>query len=226
MITAFLPCRKGSQRIPDKNIKKFGGIEGGLLSIKLKQLLDCPQIDEVIVSSNDIRILTFAEKLKNAKLKLDERPEHLGTSDTSTDDLIKYVPSIILEGDVLWTHVTSPFICASSYSSFIAQYIESLNNGFDSLMTVKELKGFIWSNDGPLNYQRETEKWPRTQTVQSLYEIDSGAFISSIENYNLFEDRIGSKPFKYTQDDIKSLDIDWPKDFDLAERIFLGMKNN
>ena len=77
-----------------------------------------------------------------------------------------------------------------------------------------------------MNYQRETEKWPRTQTVQSLYEIDSGAFISSIENYNLFEDRIGSKPFKYTQDDIKSLDIDWPKDFDLAERIFLGMKNN
>ena len=34
MITAFLPCRKGSQRIPDKNVKPFAGIEGGLLKIK------------------------------------------------------------------------------------------------------------------------------------------------------------------------------------------------
>ena len=38
---AFLPCRKGSQRIKDKNIKKILNFEMGLVEIKLNQLLKC-----------------------------------------------------------------------------------------------------------------------------------------------------------------------------------------
>jgi len=60
MITAFLPCRKGSQRIPDKNIKSFAGNEGGLLNIKLRQLVECELIDQILVSSNDERVLENA----------------------------------------------------------------------------------------------------------------------------------------------------------------------
>ena len=39
MITAFIPCRAGSERIAKKNTKLFAGKEGGLLAIKLEQLL-------------------------------------------------------------------------------------------------------------------------------------------------------------------------------------------
>ncbi len=226
MITAFLPCRKGSQRIPDKNVKKFAGIEGGLLKIKLNQLLACAEIDRVVVSSNDERVLDFAGNLHDSQIIIDERPDWLGSSATTTDELIKYVPSVIKEGHVLWTHVTSPFINKSDYGKIIQCYFEELKNGHDSLMTALKLQGFIWKGHNPISYNREQVKWPMTQNIEPLYEIDSGAFLSSIQNYVQLSDRIGKTPFIYEQEKSKSIDIDWPADFSLAERLWLNERSN
>lgn len=220
MITAFLPCRKGSQRIPDKNVKPFAGVEGGLLKIKLDQLLTCPAIDFVLVSSNDDRVLDFANKVNDSRIIIDHRPEHLGSSSTTTDELIKYVPSIIKEGHVLWTHVTSPFISEADYRYIINVYFEQLTNGFDSLMTVLKLQGFIWDEIKPISYDRANLKWPMTQNIKPFYEVDSGVFLSSIENYKNIGDRIGTKPFLLEQSKGKSIDIDWPEDFLLAEKLW------
>jgi CMP-N-acetylneuraminic acid synthetase len=220
MITAFLPCRKGSQRIPDKNVKLFAGVEGGLLKIKLDQLLACENIDSIVVSSNDERVLNFANNISDSRIIVDDRPDHLGSSSTTTDELIKYVPSIITEGDVLWTHVTSPFITEFDYTDIINRYSEALNNGYDSLMTVLKLQGFIWDENKPISYDRNDLKWPMTQNVKPLYEVDSGVFLSSIDNYKKFDDRIGEKPFLLEQGKLKSVDIDWPDDFTFAEELW------
>lgn len=221
MITAFLPCRKGSQRIPDKNIKDFAGITGGLLKIKLEQLLSCSKIDQVIISSNDERILDFAGKLKDSRLLLDVRPEHLGQSTTTTDELICYVPNIIKEGEVLWTHVTSPFINEEDYNKIIECYYKQIDNGYDSLMTVLKLQGFIWNKNTPISYERQDNlNWPMTQNIEPLYEVDSGVFISSIKNYKKYSDRIGLTPYLYEQEKLKSVDIDWPEDFSFAEELW------
>ena len=220
MITAFLPCRRGSQRIPDKNVKLFAGIEGGLLKIKLDQLLACKNIDSIVVSSNDERVLSFANNITDSRIIVDDRPDHLGSSTTTTDELIKYVPSIITEGDVLWTHVTSPFITELDYTDIINRYSEALTNGYDSLMTVLKLQGFIWDENKPISYDRNDLKWPMTQNVKPLYEVDSGVFLSSIDNYKKLDDRIGEKPFLLEQGKLKSVDIDWPDDFTFAEELW------
>lgn len=220
MITAFLPCRKGSQRIPDKNIKPFAGIEGGLLKIKLDQLLQSKKIDRVVLSSNDERILKYAEQLNEERVVIDHRPEHLGSSSTTTDSLIRYVPSLIEEGHILWTHVTSPFMGSLDYDTLIDEYFNGLEKGYDSLMTVLKLQGFIWDKNSPVSYNREMLKWPMTQNIEPLYEVDSGAFISSAENYSRYQDRIGNKPFLFEQNKMKSIDIDWPDDFTFAEELW------
>lgn len=220
MITVFLPCRKGSQRIPNKNVKDFAGIKGGLFSIKLKQLKKCTLVDQIIVSSNDARVLDLASADPDSRIVLDERPEHLGNSSTTTDELINYVPSIIKEGDILWTHVTSPFITESDYTHIIETYYKSLDLGYDSLMTVLKLQGFIWDENGPVSYQRSTLKWPMTQNIKPFYEVDSGVFLSSLANYKTNFDRIGDKPYLYVQEKMKSIDIDWPDDFKFAEDIW------
>ena len=85
-------------------------------------------------------------------------------------------------------------------------------------MSVTKLKSFIW-NDKPLNYDRSIEKWPRTQKLQPLYEINSGIFLSSVSNYRFFKDRIGKNPFLYPLDKITGHDIDWPEDFVIGEVI-------
>lgn len=219
-VTCFLPCRKGSQRIPNKNTKSFAGVDGGLLRIKLEQLANCPSIQKVILSTNDEEVIKIAKSYSFDKLNIITRPEHLCTSETSTDDLVKYVPEIISDEHILWTHVTSPMLDSKEYEMIITSYFSNLETGFDSLMTVSKLQGFIWNESSPITYDRNAEKWPRTQTIKPLYEINSGVFLSSRENYLSLSDRIGNKPFLYVQDKVKSTDVDWPDDFTLAEFIY------
>lgn len=220
-ISVFLPCRAGSERVPHKNTRTFAGIEGGLLKIKLQQLIACNAIDTIVLSTNDEEVIQLAETISSDKIKIDRRPEHLATSSTSTDDLVKYVPSIISEGAVLWTHVTSPFIDGKIYEEAINTYKEVLSKGEnDSLMSVTALRTFIWNKEGAVNYDRNKEKWPRTQTIEPLYEINSGIFLADIDIYKNLQDRIGKKPFLFENNDIDSFDIDWEEDFFIAEAIY------
>jgi CMP-N-acetylneuraminic acid synthetase len=217
-ITCFLPCRKGSKRILNKNMRPFSGRENGLLEIKLDQLIKCDKIDEIIVSSDDSCVLNYANNLNSNKIKTFLRNDKLSSDLTSTDDLILHALDLINYGHILWTHVTSPFISSNHYNKVIERYFSEIEGDFDSLMSVTELKSFIW-NDKPLNYDRSIEKWPRTQTLDPLYEINSGIFLSSANNYKSFKDRIGKTPFLYTLDKITGHDIDWPEDFVIGEVI-------
>lgn len=61
-IAFYLPTRKGSERVKNKNTRNFAGIEGGLVENKLNQLLATKFIDEIIFSSNDDTCITVAEK--------------------------------------------------------------------------------------------------------------------------------------------------------------------
>lgn len=220
-ITAFLPCRAGSERVPKKNTRPFAGIEGGLLKIKLEQLINCSSIDAIVLSTNDSDVISIAESLQNSKISIDRRPEHLATSSTSTDDLVKYVPTVIHEGAVLWTHVTSPFVDEKIYDKAIKAYKEAIEQGtYDSLMSVTALRTFIWDKEGAINYDREKEKWPRTQTIEPLFEIDSGMFLAGVKIYQELQDRIGKKPFLFENSKIDSFDIDWEEDFFIAEAIY------
>lgn len=63
-IAFFLPTRKGSERVKNKNTRPFAGIEGGLVENKLQQLLATKLIDEIIFSSNDEISIAIAEKYK------------------------------------------------------------------------------------------------------------------------------------------------------------------
>ena len=215
-VIVFLPMRKGSERVKNKNIRNFAGIEGGLTYIKISQLLKVEKIDKIIVSTNDEEVKNIALFFNNDKIIVDNRSESLASSDTSTDELINYVPTIIKDGIVLWTHVTSPFVDEKIYNDMIEKYFENLNK-FDSLMSVSKIQTFLWNEKGPINYDRSIEKWPRTQTIKPVYEINSAAFIADINVYKTLNDRIGNKPYLYEVDKIKSFDIDWEEDFEIAQ---------
>ncbi len=218
-VHVFLPCRKGSERVPRKNIMPFGGHEHGLISIKLAQLLACPSIDEVVLSTNDPDILDFASTIRDGRLRLHQRDESLSLSSTSTDELVHHAVSLIPQGDILWTHVTSPFVNADIYQQVLARYHQVLAEGFDSLMTTSKIHGFLWNDQGPLNYDRSQEKWPRTQTIAAVHEINSAVFLANADIYRSEADRIGRRPYFYPLDKIVSFDIDWPEDFALAQAI-------
>lgn len=220
MMTVFLPCRAGSERVKNKNIKKFAGLEGGLTKIKIQQLLDIPAIDEIVVSTDDNEVIKIAQSFKSERIRIDKRPAHLAQSSTSTDELIEYVGQIIKGGDILWTHVTSPFVNAETYSRAIGKFHEVQKESHDSLMSVSKIQTFLWSKEGAFNYDPVVEKWPRTQTLKPLYEINSAFFIANHLTYISQKNRIGSCPYLFETSKIENIDIDWEEDFAFAEQVW------
>lgn len=216
-ISCFLPCRKGSERVVDKNIRPFASHQNGLIEIKLKQLSKVKEIDKIVLSTDDDYIINYAKGLKIENLVIHKRDASLSSSQTSTDDLIIHANSLINDGHILWTHVTSPFLNTELYSKIIKSYTEGLEKGYDSLMTTSLIKGFIWDEEGPLNYNRSVEKWPRTQTLTPIHEINSGVFIASADIYKGHKDRIGKNPQLFPLNKVEGSDIDWPEDFKIAE---------
>lgn len=216
-ITCFLPCRQGSQRVPNKNIKPFSSYDWGLIEIKLKQLEATELVDEIVLTTNDAKILDYGESLSLSKLRLHKRSENLSSNETSTDQLVRHALELIPQGDILWTHVTSPFINGSYYNNIIRTFLEKRESGYDSLMTVSELYGFLWQNGKAINYDRQKEKWPRTQTLDAINEVNSGAFLASSDIYRKLNDRIGKSPYLYVLNKLIGYDIDWPEDFVIAE---------
>lgn len=64
-IAFFLPTRKGSERVKNKNTRPFAGIEGGLIENKIRQLLCCEKIDEIILSTNDETCMKVAKNVSS-----------------------------------------------------------------------------------------------------------------------------------------------------------------
>ncbi len=76
-VTAVIPCRKGSQRVINKNTRPFGGLTYGLLELKLRQLDRVEAVDEIWVSTNDPVVMTAVDAIRVALTKpviLDIRP--------------------------------------------------------------------------------------------------------------------------------------------------------
>jgi len=218
-IDIFLPCRSSSIRIKNKNIKKFSNIKFGLFELKLSQLMLVKGIQNIIVSTNDKKILNYLKKKIIKKLIIDKRPDYLCSSKVSTDELVKYVPNIIKSDHILWTHVTSPFFQAKDYENAIKVYKKNIKRN-DSLMGVTKIQDFIYDTKKPINFNKRKEKWPPTQSLRKLFVVNNSIFLTSKRNYINLNDRIGKNPFLLEIKKIKSFDVDWPEDFKIAENIY------
>ena len=219
VIDIFLPCRRSSVRIKNKNIKKFSDKKFGLFELKIAQLVSVKGIRNIIDSTNDKKIINFLVRKKNKKIIIDRRNNRLCSSSASTDQLIEYVPKIMKSDHILWTHVTSPFFDNKEYERAIKLYKKNIKK-HDSLMGVTKIQDFIYDKKKPINFNRKKEKWPQTQTLEKLYIVNNTIFLTSKKNYIKYADRIGKKPLLMEVKKIKSFDIDWPEDFTIAEKIY------
>ena len=224
-INVFLPCKKNSSRVKNKNKKKFADVYFELVKIKLNHLINSKLINKIYLSTNDLQIIDYAKKLKNDKIIIHKRKDNsLSTSNTTTQKLINHASEIIPDGHILWTHVTSPLINSKTYDKIILRYKKALKTNYDSLMTITTLKGFFWNKKGPINYDFKKKKWPKTQDTSTIYRINSGVFLSSKNNYIREKNRIGKKPFFYQLSRLEGIDIDEFVDFYFAEYIFKNKK--
>ena len=221
-ISFFLPVRKGSERVINKNTRPFSTYKNGLLELKLKQLQNSRLIDEIIVSTNDERCLEIAEEMQllDPRIKAVKRPDHLGLGSTNLVDLIDYVPTLAESEHILWGHVTTPFVTEKEYDEAIQIFHVQLQKGYDSLCSVKEFRNYLLNEEGKVVNNNLPIKWPRTQDLSPLYELNHAMFIAPREVYLKERDRLGDRPFLHKMQRIHSIDIDWLEDFLVAEALF------
>lgn len=218
-LALFIPVRKGSERVKEKNTRRFSDFSGGLLELKLQQLAGLSLFEEIIISTNDEKCIEIAKNFigKLNSLQIIHRPEELGSSETKLNDLIKYVGKITDCDDILWTHVTSPFCDAESYKNAIQDYKNLKDH--DSLMSVEILKEFIWNRKEKKISNSGDNKWPRTQDLEEVIQINSAIFIAPKLFYKT-GNRIGNNPFLFEMNKIHSWDVDTEDDFKIAEAIY------
>lgn len=223
-LICFIPCRKGSERVINKNTRPFATYEKGLLELKMEQVSRLEEFDRVLISSNDMSVLDFTAEFSKRDPRFEPipRPDNYGSSSTSMGDFIKYIAELVPEGTMLWTHVTHPFLTSEIYREIIAVWNQEQGNGHDSLVTVTPLHKFIWDENGPYNYDNTIEKWPRSQDLKPLFEINHGVYIMNFARMRELGDRIGMNPFLYKLPESVALDVDWEDQFNLLNDIALA----
>lgn len=221
-VAFFLPTRKGSERVLQKNTRPFAGFAGGLVENKLLQLAQTTMVDEIILSTNDEETIRIARPIveREPRIRIVPRPDHLCQSSTNLKDLINYVPSLTDADHIVWGHVTTPLADGAVYDAAIRHYLEKMQEGFDSLVSVQELKNFLLDSAGRQVNNNTALPWPRTQDLEPLFEVNHALFIASRNLYIIRGDRLGDRPALFLMDKVHSLDIDWEEDFTIAELMY------
>ena len=210
-ITAVIPIRKGSQRVPDKNFKEF--FEGkNLLELKIESLKQVPLIDEIIVNTDsqeaiDIakanNILYFRREDYFASNKCTNTEHWYNIAETTQSDLIMHVPC------------TAPFIKSKTYYDLINRFILSSN---DSANTVSLIKEYLWLDSKPLNY--DINKVQNSQDLPDVMKLTFGISILARDTMLKRKNVVGNNPMFYVVSDEESVDIDTPLDFEFAQHLY------
>lgn len=214
-VTAVIPVRSGSRRIPNKNIAPFAGTT--LLEHKIEVLKRVPEVTKILVTSDSKEMLKLAAE-HGAETHV--RPlEYCDEKSLPFAETVRLVCSET-EGDhILWAPCTSPLIEPETFSDAICVYLKKLQEGYDSLLAVEELKKFIWDREKPLNYELGEKQVP-SQLLPDWYTVVCGLSIIPREKAIQWKYVYGGKVFQYLVDHITAIDIDEPIDFLIAETLY------
>lgn len=217
-IKVLLPLKGHSERIPNKNMKEFGGKP--LYHAVVNSLLNSKYIECVVIDTDSEIIKGDAKKTFGNKIIIIDRPKEIQGDFVSMNNIIAYDLSI-LDGDYfLQTHSTNPLLRTETINKAIEQYFEQIKR-YDSLFAVTKIQTrFYDKNAKPINHN--PNELLRTQDLEPMYEENSNFYIFSKEAFkNANNKRIGLKPQIFEVNKLEAIDIDEPEDFKLAELLHI-----
>ena len=229
MISFFIPIRKNSKRIKNKNINRIGHFRYGLTEIKIAQLKKVRVLFnkklklkvEFIISTDSQEIKKFVHKFK--WIKIHHRTKELAADDCM-DKLIKEVPKICSGEYILWTHVTSPCFDHKCYEKLILKYLSSKKN-YDSAFSADLIGTFIINDSFKwVSHNYNKKKWPRTQDLKDHFSVNNAAFIAKKSVYIKNNDRLCKRPLPHVTEKGKGFDIDTEEDLIFYKKNFFRPK--
>ena len=214
-ITAVIPVRAGSRRLKNKNILTFGN--SNLLIRKIRQLKKVKEVDTIVVSSDSREMLDMALK---EGVSVQERPvEYCDEISRSFNDVVEYVASHLTGDIVIWAPCVCPYTSDDNFRTAVAAYEQFVERGeFDSVVSCKAFKEYLFDERGPLNFR--TEQHVSSQNLPEWKVIVNGFYISSRKNMMKWKYIYGKNPYLITLSKKVALDIDDHDDFLICTSLY------
>jgi CMP-N,N'-diacetyllegionaminic acid synthase len=226
-ILAIIPARGGSQGIPNKNLRKVGGVT--LVARSVLAAVDSGCFDQVMVSTDDEAIAAAARAAGASVPWL--RPADLAGPDAAVIDAVLHALDRFCEDElrrpkaVALLQPTSPFRDAS----VIRRGIEMFRGGRGaSVVAVSPTPEHpYWcrqmDEDGCLQpFVPGAEVPANRQSLPPAYRINGSLYIATVDVLRDRRSFYADRTLGFVMDPSDGLDIDTPADLTLARRMWRG----
>ncbi len=212
-VTAFVPMKGHSARVPNKNIRPLAGKP--LFHWITLALLAARRVDRVVIETDSDRIAEDAAR-SFPSLTVLRRPRELWGDDVPMNSIIEFHMSMVASDVYFQTHSTNPLLRASTMDLAIERFLAPGDH--DSLFAVNVWRTrFFWSDGRPVNHNPD-ELLP-TQDLPPLLEENSNMYIFTKQSFAKRKHRIGTKPLMFEMEYSEAIDIDEMAQFKLADAL-------
>lgn len=214
-LTAIIPARAGSRRVPDKNMRLLEGVP--LVERKVHQLHMVAAVDQVVVST-DCPLVGEVARAAGATVQ-DRPPEYCDEVSKSWGEMVAYVCSRV-EGEwVIISPCTAPLVMPSMYRRAIAVAFGLDPEGpHRSVVAARKIQTYLWNESGPVNYRLDAH--PPSQALPPFWRLTGGFFIARREDMIRWEYHHCGRPSFFELDGVASVDIDTEADLRLARFLY------
>ncbi len=211
-ITALVPMRHHSQRVPGKNYRPLAGKP--LYQHVIEMLLAVPEISQVVVNTDSEPVMDGL-RASYPQVVIIERPEHLRADTIPMNEILSYDTARVDADFYLQTHSTNPLLKAETVSRAVQRFLASYP-AFDSLFSVTRLQTRLWDAlTRPVNHNPAILL--QTQDLPPIYEENSCIYIFSRQNLLARRNRLGERPLMFEIPRLEAVDIDEESDFEIAD---------
>jgi CMP-N-acetylneuraminic acid synthetase len=219
-LTALVPMRHSSERVPGKNYRDFSGKP--LFHHVIQTLLDCPFIDKVVIDTDSPVIIEQTQQ-KFPQVLVLERPEHLRDGSIPMNDVLLNIINQVPSDFYLQTHSTNPLLTTKTLTSGIEIFFK-IYPMYDSLFSVTRKHARYWDSLArPINHNQNILL--RTQDLPPIFEENSCFYVFTKSILERKHNRIGDRPFLFEIPEIEAQDIDVELNFIVAELLYKKLNN-
>ena len=214
-VSAFVPAKGTSERVPNKNLRILDGEY--LFKRKLLQLLNCETIDEVWLDTESQEIIDLVQDLP---VKILHRNQGLASNATDGHALFANEAMSVPDADIVVQALcTAPFLDAPAIDKAIRMLLE--NPSYDSALAMQVQKQYVWDEGAPA-YGRDAipnsvDLPPTTVETMSFYAV------RRTDGQPLLK-RFGSNPYHLNMTPFEALDVNTEEDLHLAETVCAGLR--
>lgn len=231
-ILALIPARSGSKRVKNKNIRLLNNKP--LIAYTIEAAKKSKYIDRIVVTTDSRTIATIAKEYGAEVPFL--RPKEISTEDSTEYQFHIHAYEWLKENEgfepkyIVNLYPTTPFRSHHSIESAIEMIMKvPFADSLRSVRMCTEHPYKMWTLTGKYLDRFIPLKSSSTQTLSyhllpKVFIQNASIYIVNTQSLLKYKNTVGKKVLCFEMDEIESIDINYPIDFEFAEYILKTKK--